>query len=269
MPGRERVVRRPRPAEHGELVAAEAGGQRRWREAAEAFRDLHEDLVAAVVPQLVVDLLEPAQVEHQHADGAGRRERAGRVPGPGELHPVGEPGRGRRARRARRARPRRWHAGSPACGRRSLRRSRNPTVTATVTGAVLPSPRRTRAVAWRGGREHDLEHEDGRGVEQEGRGEGKGEDRAEGRGGSARDQRGTDRRRCPRSRRPVMDRRHRVRQRAGAGGGPARPAAGPAETRPMVTRSAPGHSGRSCTAAPTAPAAAKRVVTTVFASTGS
>ena len=70
-----------RGQEHGELVAAEAGhGVRVAHDLLEPARDLDEQLVAAGVPEGVVDLLEAVDVEQHQADRvAGARARGGRA----------------------------------------------------------------------------------------------------------------------------------------------------------------------------------------------
>ena len=70
---RGRVGLAPALDEHGELVAAEARhGVARARGRAEAARHLQQHLVADVVPEAVVDLLEPVEVDEQQRDRCAR-----------------------------------------------------------------------------------------------------------------------------------------------------------------------------------------------------
>ncbi len=64
--------------------------------AAEPVADLLEQVVAGVVPQAVVDLLEPVEVEQQQGDRGGRLERGDRAPGPARRGHAGCPGRSAR-----------------------------------------------------------------------------------------------------------------------------------------------------------------------------
>ncbi len=81
--------------EQRELVPTEAGGQlARAEHRGDARTDLAQDLVAAVVPERVVDLLEPVEVEQHDADAAptGRRGEQLRLELAGEGGAVGEAG---------------------------------------------------------------------------------------------------------------------------------------------------------------------------------
>ncbi|MEZ5221621.1 MAG: hypothetical protein R2743_09005 [Ilumatobacteraceae bacterium] len=81
--------------EDGELVAAEPGDERRVRRGVgEASGDLDEYEVAGVVPEGVVDLLEPVEVHQRHRERpSGAVDDVQFVPqAVGELHPVGECG---------------------------------------------------------------------------------------------------------------------------------------------------------------------------------
>ncbi len=82
-------------AQHRELVAAEAGDDvARPHRLLEALRDLAEQLVAGVVAQSVVDVLEPVDVQEQDGDAGavafGPRERVAEEVD--EQPPVGEAG---------------------------------------------------------------------------------------------------------------------------------------------------------------------------------
>ena len=61
-----------------ELVAAEAGdGVGRAHRVGQALADVAQKLIAGVVPEAVVDLLEPVEVEHQHRHGLSGARRPG------------------------------------------------------------------------------------------------------------------------------------------------------------------------------------------------
>ena len=81
--------------EHGELVAAEArDGVARARDLLEARGDLQQQLIADVVAEVVVDLLEAVEVDEQQRERLAR-ERAARervVEAVAEEGAVGEPG---------------------------------------------------------------------------------------------------------------------------------------------------------------------------------
>src|SRR5439155_7667019 len=74
-------------AQHGELVAAEPGdGVTGSHHAAQSPSQRHEQLVASVVAEAVVDDLEPVEVEEQHR----KRVVAATSPGQGELEELQE-----------------------------------------------------------------------------------------------------------------------------------------------------------------------------------
>ena len=68
--------------EHGELITAQPGGLLGpASDTRQARSDLHQELVTDIVPQGVVDVLEPVQVHQDHADGSR--------PGFGGVDPLG------------------------------------------------------------------------------------------------------------------------------------------------------------------------------------
>src|SRR5262249_21663145 len=81
--------------QHGELIPADASdGVDATETAAEALRHLDEELVAAIVPEVVVDQLEPIEIQEEHRGrlppARGSLER--QLQPIHEQHPVRQPG---------------------------------------------------------------------------------------------------------------------------------------------------------------------------------
>ena len=75
--------------QHGELVAAEAGDGVAGSDRLEALGDLDQERVAGIVPEAVVDQLEPVEVEEEHPDpNSPRRVDASACSSRSEQQPV-------------------------------------------------------------------------------------------------------------------------------------------------------------------------------------
>ena len=83
---------RPGWKEHGELVPPESGDQTVVADrGAETVRDLDEQLVAGVVAERVVHLLEPVEVDQEHGAGLGVPDGpAGLIPEPATVRQAGQ-----------------------------------------------------------------------------------------------------------------------------------------------------------------------------------